>query len=60
MDTFMRSLDPLLPRFQFIPGVAQTAFFLIEVKLLYNIIQVTGVQCSNSQFLKVIIHLYLL
>ena len=31
--------------------------FFIEVWLLYNIIYVTGIQYSDSQFLKVILHL---
>ena len=34
--------------------------FLLEVQLLYNIIYVTAIQYSDSQFLKVILHLELL
>ena len=35
-------------------------FIFVEVYLMYNIIQVRGVQFGESQFLKVTLHLYLL
>ena len=35
-------------------------FIFVEVYLMYNIIQVRGVQFGESQILKVILHLYLL
>ena len=33
--------------------------FFLEVQLVYTVAEVTGVQCSHSQFLKVILHLQL-
>ena len=35
-------------------------FIFVEVYLMYNIMQVRGVQFGESQFLKVTLHLYLL
>ena len=42
-----------------LPAPHSSFFFLIELQLLYNITEVTGVQYSESHFLKVVLHLQL-
>ena len=46
---------------QGIPQRSLYCFVLeIEVQLMYNIIQVIGIQYSDTQFLKIIVHFQLL